>query len=347
MAKKDKVLTNTDKFVEQFSKVKQGDKVAIFTHSMPDPDAIASALGVQWLLRKKWGLESHIFHDGVVSHQQNRTMVNVLEISLTSSSEFDPKDVTFVKTIIVDATSKNAPIKEANIVIDHHRVKDETADLAIVESVGAASTLVVELIQGLKLEFEDDIDERIATALVFGIRNDTEDLISETVTDRDYKASLSLTEHVDRAKLASIIKYPYPLFFFEAEKTIGKEGNHIVENSFFVGTLGILTDTQRDALAMISDKMVRMQGIETAVIFAIVDDRIHVSVRSQNKSIDVNSFCQRIFGKDHSGGKLGSGGASVPLGIMGYDGLDNELKEEWWNMQKKVLFKKILNETAN
>ncbi len=343
-----KKITYLDKFIKQFECLKQTERVAIFTHSMPDPDAIGAAVGIKWLLRKKWGIDSHIFHEGVISHQQNRTMVNVLEITLYSGNEInnDPQ-MNFVKTVIVDATTKNTPVEKADVVIDHHRVKDSNTELAIIEPIGAASTIVTELINNLDIKFEDDIDEKVATALFFGIRNDTEDLISETVTDRDYKASLSLTPFIDRPKLASIVKYPFPPFFFEAEKTIGKEQNHVIENSFFIGTLGILTETKRDALPMIADKFVRMQGIETAIVFAIVDDRLHVSVRSQNTSIDVNSFCQKIFGKDHSGGKLGSGGASVPLGIMGYNGLDDELKSEWWEMQKKILFKKILNETGN
>ena len=35
---------------------KATDKVAIFTHCTPDPDAIGSALGMSWLLKTKYHL---------------------------------------------------------------------------------------------------------------------------------------------------------------------------------------------------------------------------------------------------------------------------------------------------
>ena len=70
-----------------------------------------------------------------------------------------------------------------------------------------------------------------------------------------------------------------------------------------------------------------MEGVTTSVIFAFINDRVVASVRSKNPSFEVNSQCQRIFGKEFAGGKQGAGGASVPLGVLGVGILDGDIKE--------------------
>lgn len=326
-------------FDKMFSEMKPKKHVAIFTHRMPDPDSMASAHAIKWILKKKYSVEARIFHEGVVSHQQNKTMANILEISLEPVTEFNPEK--FERVIIVDATTENTPLEQADVVIDHHRVNENNAEIIMIEPVGAAATLVYELIKELEVPIEDDTDNKMATGLFFGIRNDTAELVSDTSTDRDYKATLELISYIDRPKLTAVVQYPLPTYFFEAERTVNTDGNFEIHQSFFVGTLGVITQSKRDALPMVADKMVRMQGIETAVIFAVVDDNLEASVRSRNASLDVNAFCKKVFGKDFSGGKLGSGAALVPMGILGPSDLPDDLQQEWWNNQKKVLFYKI------
>jgi len=59
--------------------------------------------------------------------------------------------------------------------------------------------------------------------------------------------------------------------------------------------------------------------------------------------LDVNAFAQSIFGKEYGGGKLGSAGASVPLGLFGINGLPAELKETLWSSIKEVIFYKVIH----
>lgn len=332
---------NIEKINELLSGMTSESKIAILTHKSPDPDAIGSISGIKWLLKKKLGIDAKAFYDGEISHQQNQTMVNVLEIGLNRIEEFDKSEYDHV--IIVDATTKNSQVEHASLVIDHHRIEEDNAGIIIIDTVGAASTLVAELIKSFDLKFEDDMDNRVATALFFGIRIDTEDLIGETTTDRDYTMSQWLSEYIDRVKLALVVKYPLPSYYFELEKILNREGNSNIDKTFFVGSLGIISPSKRDVLPMLSDKMVRMEGIQTAIIFAVVGDYLEASVRSHNTSLDVNSFCKKIFGKEFAGGKKGMGGASIPLGILNYNNLPDELIDELWNAQKKSLFHKILH----
>ncbi len=56
-------------------------RVCIMTHDTPDPDALGAAFGMQWLLKKKFDVSSSIFYGGEISHPQNKTMVNTLNLA--------------------------------------------------------------------------------------------------------------------------------------------------------------------------------------------------------------------------------------------------------------------------
>lgn len=337
--------------VSRFSEFFEGsdptkDKIAIFTHDTPDPDAMGAARGLQWLLLKKFGLQADIFFKGEVSHPQNKTMVNILDLHLKPYEEAD-LNLYRIK-VSVDCTEKNCAAKDIDIAIDHHRSSTE-ATLAMIEPLGASSTIVCELIRALEVKFIDEIDQDVATALFMGIRVDTSELISETTTDRDFEAFKFLSDHVNRKKLANIIDYPIPSYFFELERELNRENaegscvNQQVDGSCFVGCVGVISQAKRDSIPMLADKVVRMEGIETSVIFGVVGDKIIASIRSQNTSLDVNTFAQAVFGKEFGGGKLGCAGASVPLGIFSISNLPPEIKGMMWNAIRETIFYKVIH----
>ena len=337
-----------DIFVETFSSLKASkDRVAIFTHDSPDPDAMGAAVAIQWILMKKFKIQSQIFYSGDISHPQNKTMVNILDLHLHNIEEYKEKD--FQKRIAVDCTEKNCSCSEnIDIVLDHHRDISD-APISQIVPVGAVCTLVWELITKLGLKFDEELDQDVATAIFVGIRVDTLELISENTTDRDFEAFKNLSHDLNRKKLASIIDYSLPSYFFDLEKELNKvdqEDNCInqkIDGSCFVGTIGVTTPNRRDAIPMLVDKTVRMEGIETSIIFGIVGDRLVASIRSHNTSLDVNSFSKTVFGKDFSGGKLGSAGASVPLGILSFNDSPEDVKSIIWEAIKAKLFYKVIH----
>jgi len=337
-----------DSFIEVFSSLKSSkDRVAIFTHDTPDPDSMGAAMAIQWILLKKFKIQSQIFYSGDISHPQNKTMVNILDLHLFNIEEYKEED--FQKRIAVDCTEKNCSCKEnIDIVLDHHR-SVSSAPISQIIPVGSVCTLVWELINKLGIGFDEELDQDVATAIFLGIRVDTQELISENTTDRDFEAFKCLSHNLNRKKLASIIDYSLPSYFFELEKELNKvdqEDNCInqkIDGSCFVGTIGVTTPNRRDAIPMLADKTVRMEGIETSIIFGIVGDNLVASIRSHNTSLDVNSFSKIIFGKDFSGGKLGSAGANVPLGILSFNDSPEEVKDTIWEAIKAKLFYKVIH----
>jgi nanoRNase/pAp phosphatase (c-di-AMP/oligoRNAs hydrolase) len=93
----------------------------------------------------------------------------------------------------------------------------------------------------------------------------------------------------------------------------------------------------------LSEERARVEGIETAFVFAIIGDSIEVSVRSVGLSVDVNALCQKIFGKQVAGGKMGAGAAKIPLGFLALDGADETVRQKMWEAVKELLIYKIFH----
>ena len=67
-----------------------GHKVYIQTHNFPDPDAIASAFGLQVFL-KEHGIEAEICYDGKIERLSTRKMFDVFGIAVKNSKGGSPE----------------------------------------------------------------------------------------------------------------------------------------------------------------------------------------------------------------------------------------------------------------
>ncbi len=107
---------------EQLVYVLSGHRVFIQTHNYPDPDAIASAFGLQCFLRH-FGIETDICYDGSIERMSAKKMFKVFGIDaiggekLTGMTEED-------YIVIVDSQKYNANltdfIGDEVACIDHH-----------------------------------------------------------------------------------------------------------------------------------------------------------------------------------------------------------------------------------
>lgn len=342
-------MTNpASKFREIIEGLDPQDKIAILTQDNPDPDAMGSAFGVSYMCRRlQPELQTpDIFYGGTISHPQNRTMVNILGLPMRKMRQFKPEDYQLI--ILVDVAStgrKNLQSTDVkpDIIIDHHR-DDPEGDYLLkdIRPIGAASTIVTSYIReyGLDLESgeEDGLNSvaNVATGLLVGIKTDTNELTSGTVTPLDFQCYEYLTKLMDRKKLYQIINYNIAryLYSLKAEAYRAMEFQH----SVVVAGLGIIPPLQRDGIPVIADELLRMEGIETVVAYAIVEDRLVASLRTTNDSIEINSFCHQIFGEEFSGGKLGCGGASVPLGFLAPSPQDQgSAREQVWEAVRAVV----------
>ena len=347
MSKKSEI----EKFNLAFDALDKESKVAIFTHVTPDPDAIAAAVGLQWFLKNKYSLFSDIFYAGEISHPQNKTLVNVLSLDLKKAEEYQPDK--YLKVLIVDCTEQHLGVKEldVDVVFDHHRNKlkknESEYDFTDIRAVGATCSLIYGLMKNHDTMFDKsnptEVERTIATAMLMGIKTDTRDLLSEMCTSLDGEAYMFLKDIAEISKLDDIINYPLPKYLFDLENDAIKEENATEINDVFISFIGVLSSTKRDALPHIADKMMRMQGVTTSIIFAIVEDEIQGCVRSKDVSLDVDAFVKKIFGKN-AGGKYGAGAGKVDLGFFSISSQSEELKEVISLAVKQTVIAKIEKE---
>ncbi len=329
-----------------------GEKIGIFTQDNPDPDAIGSAFALAWLIRKiNSGLSCQIFHGGEISHPQNRTFVNLLNLGMKRvDSGRDYRDLAL--RILVDVASpgkKNLQSADfhPDIIIDHHQDNPE-GDFLLkdIRLVGATATIICEYIIKLGYDLDPEVEEEanVATALLFGIESDTGNLVSESTRQLDIDCFLYLIKRIDINVMTEIRDYPIPRYFFELEEIAIK--NKQIVGSVLVTGLEYLKADRRDSLAFMADKLLRMEGIETVVVFGIIDDHLVASLRTVNKSLSLNSLCHAIFGEQYSGAKTRAGGARVPLGIIAPQNADDHVRSMVWEALKTKLTGEIFEKIS-
>jgi nanoRNase/pAp phosphatase (c-di-AMP/oligoRNAs hydrolase) len=313
--------------------------VNIVVHDAPDPDAMGSAVGFQLLLKTE-GIDSVIYYRGEVSHPQNKTMINVLNIYMEKVSE-DVKNGN--QTVCVDCTESNSCADAPDLVIDHHKNSSNSKLKIILSKYGACSTIVFNLLTNMcKLEeFSESAD--VFTALLLGVRTDTNDLISENMIKEDFVAYQELLELSDKEKLQKVMNYPLPRYSYDRRLLLHREGNSAESNGVFIGGVGYIPEVQRDVISVLAEEYARMDSINTAIIFAIVDKKkLQVSVRSSNVSLDVGTMCKEMF-SGFGGGTSYKGGASIPLNF--YSNLENGERDTFWEVTCKHMFRNVLKET--
>ena len=72
--------------VAQLKELAKGKQTLLAqTHDYPDPDTIASAWALGWLLGEIAGIEGQIGYGGIIGRAENRAMIKVLGIKLKKS----------------------------------------------------------------------------------------------------------------------------------------------------------------------------------------------------------------------------------------------------------------------
>lgn len=298
-------------------------RAAIFSHRFPDPDAVGSMLGMQWLLLRKYQIESDLFYFGDVAHPQNATMCNLLEPGMQKVEDYNAE--LYGLRILVDAIPKNAGVNGHEIVfdlvIDHHRDLPQDYDGVLVHmKIGSCSAAVFDIIKKLCTEntpwFEHsiDFDTKVATALITGIMVDTTFMLSDDTTEYERVAFDQLFPYRDSKVLHDVIFFKRPKFWID-KKAQGCATATIEQQGYAIVGLGLIPEKSRDLLADMADEMVSWASVETAIAFGIVGgDRIEGCVRSLDSSLAVSDFCKILGTEDGSGGgKQGKGAYRIVL----------------------------------
>lgn len=325
-------------------------RVAIFTHHSPDIDAMSSMMGIEFLFRKKYGVDCAKFYTGRISHPQNIALDNLLDAGIQPASEYTDE---FALKILVDTIPINAGIDseskiDFDVVIDHHPdlPNGDFKGLAINLKAGSCAATVFELIMENNIDFnpENDYDVKIATALIAGIYTDTDHMLSVDTTEFERNAFGVLAEIADADDLRKIIFYKRPKAWIDAKSQAYKNA-YIDDEGYAIVGMGYLPEKHWDLLADQTDEMVQWDTCHTAIAFAVIGtDSLVGCVRSVNPSITVKEVCKKLAGAHgQGGGKQGKGRYHYDLGGQSIDPEEeDEIKDQLWELLNKRERSRIL-----
>lgn len=353
------ILSKVQKYLsEQIQKIVDSKglaKIAIFTHPSPDPDALGSQMALTWLLRKFYeNVEVDCFYDGHISHPQNQRMVNLLDPDLKDVS--DCVIANYDISVSVDTVPVHCSCPENtnfDLVIDHHKEVPNGGfkGLFLNLKAGSCCATVYQLIKQYDLSFEEDndLDSKVATALLVGIITDTDHQTSDDTTELEHIAYAELFEFRNSTALNQITKYKHPREWVQARACVAQAHGNIKDGILIHG-IGFITGNNRDLIAAVADEMLSWEQVETCIAFAVLDGvQLIGSVRSSDAGLAVPALCKDLGGSyGGGGGKLGSGAYFYSLGSCSTDAdTDEATKDKLWEFINDKEIKRLMKIIKN
>jgi nanoRNase/pAp phosphatase (c-di-AMP/oligoRNAs hydrolase) len=287
------------------------NELMILPHNDPDPDAIAGAVGLRYLLAQTLNLEGHIGFKGIIGRAENRALVRYLNHPLEplTEQEIDPAlSVALIDTQPGTGNNPWTPETKLAIVIDHHPWRKTSGAARFVDvrpAVGAVSTILLEYLRAAGVE----LPTWLATTLFYGIKTDTRGL-SREVSSTDAAAYFYLQPQIDVDALAEIERAQVPAAYFKTFATT-LERTQVYDDTAiaYVGSM-----EYPDLAAEIADLLLRLENIEWVICLGIYQDTLLLAVRAPNQQRNAGALARTIVGLDGiAGGHNTMAGGQIPL----------------------------------
>jgi nanoRNase/pAp phosphatase (c-di-AMP/oligoRNAs hydrolase) len=194
-------------------------------------------------------------------------------------------------------------------VIDHHRgseLQENENNFIWIEDIGAASTLVVELIQAAGIEVVEE-KQFIFALLALGIHNDTSSMRCDGKRDRE--AFHFARSHCSTEEFYKLTDYTLPESYFDyigsSYVSRSRQGSKMVMGA------GKILSKHGDVLSKIADEAIQMEGVSLVVVWAIINDEVRLCARSNDLSNPLDDLLKQRFGPNSGGAKQSFGGKGI------------------------------------
>ena len=279
----------------------------VLTHDNPDPDSLASAVALGYLLEKRAGIETSVAYGGIIGRAENIALVKVLHLPVIPISELAVEQFELCALVDTQPTVGNHSLpadRAADVVIDHHPLRDGTDKAPFADvggDYGATSTMLVQYLRAANL----DPPTSVATALFYGIKADTRDLGRQT-TPSDVETYLWLFPRADKMLLAQIEHPDLPARYFTLYHTAIERAK--VYGSAVVTDLGTIYSPDME-------RMLFLEGMKWSLACGDFHDQLYISLRTKDRRMNAGRLIREIC-EDRGGSAGGHGsmaGARIPL----------------------------------
>jgi nanoRNase/pAp phosphatase (c-di-AMP/oligoRNAs hydrolase) len=341
----------------------RGERQLVVLQDFPDPDALASGWTYK-LIAQKYEIQCDIVYAGTLSHQENIALVKLtnLPVQRWTLPTLKSRDLSIYQgCTLVDSqgtTSQLVPsLKDAGIpiavVIDHHSLQEDLKAefVDIRPHTRATATILTQYLQAGMLKLDSNSNEHVkcATALMHGLRSDTDAL--RQAKEEDFLAAAYLSRFYDAQLLNAILQSSRSKQVMDVIERSLK--NRIVQNNFSIAGVGYLRYDDRDAIPQAADFLVTEENVHTAVVYGIVHDEdedlevVVGSLRTNKLTLDPDEFIKEAFGQDaqgryFGGGRSQAGGFEIPLGFLSGFTESPEYAKMKWNVFDTQVKQKLL-----
>ena len=310
------------RFLEALSEL---DEVAVLLHPNPDPDAMATGMGVA-SLAEQVDTDAYLQYAGQIRHQENRAFRTVLDVDIETIDHVS--DVAAEHVVLVDHNEPRGFAGADSVlpfaVVDHHPGEGGGGTFTDVRTdYGAASSIVGEYFDDLgaepvppaKHESEVGTDytvpSTVATGLLYGILTDTNRLTAGC-SAADFAAAGYIHPGVDEDLLDRVAnpEVSTEVLELKARAIAGRD----VRGPFAVSDVGRLSNV--DAIPQAADELVQLEGVTAVVVLGESDGTIHLSGRSRDDRVhmgDTLDTAVSVLREGSAGGHARMGGGQLSI----------------------------------
>ena len=344
--------------LEKLLKKHSGTHQLVLLQDFPDPDALSAAWAYR-LIAGAYNIQCDIFYSGTLSHQENIALVKLTSLPAKRwpAAAKDAPDLTqYQGYVLIDTQGTTSQltgeVKAAELplilVIDHHAIqgKLDAEMMDIRPEIHATATMMTQYLQAglMKLDRSNNHHVKCATALMHGLRSDTNHLMQ--ASEPDFLAAAFLSQYYDAQLLSAVLQASRSRRVMDViERSLR---NRQLQNSVSVAGVGYLRYEDRDAIPQAADFLVTEENVHTAVVYGIVHDEdegkevVVGSLRTNKITLDPDEFIKEALGKDShgqffGGGRSMAGGFEIPIGFLsGYYENSDYNRQKWEVFDKQI-----------
>lgn len=322
-------MKHTKEKLEKLRNVFKGKQtLLIVMQNTPDPDAIASACGLRELALHLGDIHCTLAYGQTIGRAENHELIHYLSLHFHPFDEIDIQQYDLIALVDTQPGTGNNPLPvnvSSHIVIDHHPMRRMSRVVPFTDvrsNYGATSTILWEYLS----EAQIALDISLATALLYGISSDTQDLGRDT-----YEADIRAVEHLyplaNKRMLAQIQRGRVPSDYYQMLNTALT--HTMLYDYCAISNLGEISNP--DMISEVADLLLRHEDVNWTLCFGFQADKALLSIRTQDPKRRADEVVRRIVSHLGTGGGHASmAGGQIPLHP------NRPIEIEKQNLEKKI-----------